>query len=114
MAFLINGVAPTSTDPVVEIIGPDTYGVQGNGVVVYGPFRSFRFLWAIMTDADFASLALKQESLGGAEATVTASLYSSTAWQAYTANLLPPTGQRDYQGYVRNVSMDAIRARAAT
>lgn len=114
MAFLINGVSVTDTDPVVEIIGPDTYGVQGNGVIVYGPFRSFRFSWAFMTDAAFSALALKVESLGGAEATVTASLISSVAWQAYTANLLPPTGQRDYQGTIRNVTLDVIRARAAT
>lgn len=114
MAFLINGVPVTSTDPVVDIVGPDTYGVQGNDVIVYGPFQSFRFSWTVMTDADFSALALKVESLGGAKATVTAPLVSSIAWQAYTANLLPPTGQRDYQGYVRNVSLDVIRARVAT
>lgn len=109
--FRINGSTVTSLDPQVYGGSQDTYGYQGNGREIVGPYTTYQLQWATMPDADFAALYNKIEQLNGAEATVTVPVTYSTSWQPKTANLKLTSWGRSVNGYVQSVTLEVRRAR---
>ena len=107
--FRINGATVTSRDPMVYGMAPQTYGYQGSGREIVGPYRAYQFEWASMPDSDFAALVNKIEQLNGARASVTVPVGYSTSWETRQANLTLTSWGRSYAGHVQGVVLEARR-----
>lgn len=103
--FRIDGQVLTSTNPIVEPGEPDSYGVQGNGVEVVGPFTSVALSWSYLTTSDFQALKNKIDLLNGGRASVTIPI-TGDVWETRTANVKLRGGyQFSYYGVVLNVQV---------
>lgn len=109
--FRIGGNTVTSKDPQVYGGEQPSYGYQGNGREVVGPYTTYQCQWAAMPDNDFAALYNKVMQINGAETTVTVPVSYSQSWETKTANLKLTGWGRSVNGYVQGVTLEVRRAR---